>query len=199
MKHIILTFMKTRHKNINKYKFMKTCVNKCRKLIFGDYCYVKSQRITQAVPFSLEEINKAIHTIKPGKASTETLKTSINYKALALVYSAAEYAAPVWLNSAYCSKIDVQLNSTMRIITGVVKTRWLLVLCNIHPPNITATAREWSKYTHNVKLPILKDTPMNCTLRLKSRKPVCLLVKDLIENQFNGRMTGESNFWSIFW
>lgn len=61
-------------------------------------------------------------------ASTETLRTST----LALAYSAADYAAPVWLNSAHCSKVDVQLNSTMRIIAGVVKTtsiQWFPVLC----------------------------------------------------------------------
>lgn len=113
-----------------------------------------------------------------------------------------KYAVPVWLNSAYCFKIDVQLNSTMRIIAGVVKTtptRWLPVLCNIHPPNIrhlTTTARECSKYTHNDKLPIHKDTPTNCTLRLKSRKPVCLTAKDLIENQFNGENDQRTN-WNI--
>jgi len=129
-------------------------------------------------------------------ASTETLRTS----ALALVYSAAEYAAPVWLNSAHCSKIDVQLNSTMRVITGVVKTtptEWLPVLCNIHPPHIrrlTATAREWSKYKCNEKLPINKDIPTNHILRLKSRKPVCLTAKDLIENKFNG-----DNDWRSKW
>ncbi|KAL4135432.1 hypothetical protein QTP88_007041 [Uroleucon formosanum] len=129
-------------------------------------------------------------------ASTETLRTS----ALALVYSAAEYAAPVWLNSAHCSKIDVQLNSTMRVITSVVKTtptQWLPVLCNIHPPHIrrfTATTREWSKYKCNEKLPINKDIPTNRTSRLKSRKPVCLIAKDLIENKFNG-----DNDWRSKW
>lgn len=39
------------------------------------------------------------------------LKTS----ALVLVYSAAEYASPVWLNSSHYSKIDVQLNHSMRM------------------------------------------------------------------------------------
>jgi len=38
-------------------------------------------------------------------AAMPTLRTS----ALVLVYSATEYASPVWLNSWNCSKIDVQL------------------------------------------------------------------------------------------
>jgi hypothetical protein len=43
---------------------------------------------------------------------TETLHTA----ALAIVYSTAEYCAPVWLNSVHISKIDFQLNNAMRII-----------------------------------------------------------------------------------
>jgi len=58
---------------------------------------------------------------------------------------------------------------------------------------LTATAREWSKYTYNDKLPIHKNTPMNCTLRLKSKKPVYLTAKDLIENQFNGENDWRTN------
>jgi len=45
-------------------------------------------------------------------ASANTLRSS----ALALCYSAAEYCAPVWSRSAHTSQVDVQLNSTMRLI-----------------------------------------------------------------------------------
>jgi hypothetical protein len=54
-------------------------------------------------------------------AGTETLRTA----ALAIVYSTAEYCAPVWLNSVHNSKIDVQLNNAMRIISGCVKSTQL--------------------------------------------------------------------------
>jgi len=47
-------------------------------------------------------------------ASANTLRSS----ALALCYSAAEYCAPVWSRSAHTSQVDVQLNSTMRLISG---------------------------------------------------------------------------------
>jgi hypothetical protein len=53
-------------------------------------------------------------------AGTETLRTA----ALAIVYSTAEYCAPVWLNSVHISKIDVQLNNAMRIISGCVKSQY---------------------------------------------------------------------------
>jgi len=45
--------------------------------------------------------------------STNTLQSS----ALALCYSAAEYCAPVWSRSAHTSQVDVQSNSTMRLIS----------------------------------------------------------------------------------
>ena len=45
-------------------------------------------------------------------AYTSTLRTG----ALALVYSAAEYASPVWSRSAHTGKLDVGLYDSMRII-----------------------------------------------------------------------------------
>ncbi|XP_030759165.1 uncharacterized protein LOC115884649 [Sitophilus oryzae] len=60
-------------------------------------------------------------------ASNSTLRSS----ALGLVYSDAEYCAPVWLNSPHFHKIDAQTNNTMRMIAGVIKstpTQWLPVL-----------------------------------------------------------------------
>ena len=51
-------------------------------------------------------------------ASANTLWSS----ALALCYSAAEYCAPVWSRSAHTSRVDVQLNSTMRLISGTLRS-----------------------------------------------------------------------------
>lgn len=63
-------------------------------------------------------------------ATAKTLRSA----ALGLVYSAAEYCAPVWLNSAHTNKIDCQLNASMRIISGTISstpTRFLPVLSSI--------------------------------------------------------------------
>lgn len=50
-----------------------------------------------------------------------------------LLYSITEYYAPVWVRSAhYNKKFDVQLNHTMRIISGTVKSTQP-VLANIAP------------------------------------------------------------------
>jgi hypothetical protein len=61
------------------------------------------------------------------RASAETLRTV----SLVIVYSTAEYCAPMWLNNVHFSKIYVQLNNTMRQISGTTKStqfQWLLVL-----------------------------------------------------------------------
>jgi len=72
-------------------------------------------------------------------ASANTLRSS----ALALCYSAAEYCAPVWSRSAHTCQVDVQLNSTMRLISGTLRSTplpWLPVLCNIEPPALRRKA-----------------------------------------------------------
>lgn len=73
-------------------------------------------------------ISKLAGTIWGCKANT--LHTS----ALALVYSAIEYCASVWTRSTLSKTIEKQLNHTMRIISGIVKstqTQWLSVLAYI--------------------------------------------------------------------
>ena len=72
-------------------------------------------------------------------ASANTLRTS----ALALCYSVAEYCCPVWSRSSHIRKVDSQLNSTMRQITGCLRpteTQWLPVLANIAPPDLRRKA-----------------------------------------------------------
>ena len=76
-------------------------------------------------------------------AYTSTLRTG----ALALVYSAAEYASPVWCRSAHVGKLDVSLNDTMRIITGCMRPTervFLPVLAGITPPDIRRESRVMS-------------------------------------------------------
>ena len=73
-------------------------------------------------------------------AHTSTLRTG----ALALVYSAAEYASPVWCRSTHTKKLDVALNDSMRIISGCMRpteTTFLPVLAGITPPDIRREAR----------------------------------------------------------
>ena len=104
-------------------------------------------------------------------SNARTLRTS----SLALVYSAAEYCAPVWMRSAHVRKLDVQLKETMRIITGTLRptpTPWLPVLAHIDPPDHRRqrAAQEMSQtVAKNPSLPIHRYITQK--RRLKSRNP----------------------------
>lgn len=68
-------------------------------------------------------------------AQPSTLLTS----SMALCLSAAEYAAPVWRNSAHTGQVDVSINETMKIITGCLKPtplEKLYPIAGIAPPQI---------------------------------------------------------------
>jgi len=68
-------------------------------------------------------------------ADAKTLRIA----ALGLVYNTVEYGSQVWCNSSHVKKIDTQLNSVMRIISGTIKStplQWLPVLANIKPSHI---------------------------------------------------------------
>jgi hypothetical protein len=107
-------------------------------------------------------------------ASAQTLKTS----ALALCYSTAEYCAPVWSRSSHTKLIDVQLNTSMRTISGTLRPTplpWLPVLSNIAPPHLRreeATAKLLAKIRANDSLPLYSDLQSHPSARLASRRPV---------------------------
>ena len=68
-------------------------------------------------------------------ANTSTIRTT----ALALCYSVAEYAAPVWARSSHGQKLNTELNSTCRAVTGCLKptnVEDLYLLDGIVPPDI---------------------------------------------------------------
>ena len=65
-------------------------------------------------------------------AGAKTLRTA----ALSLVYSTAEYCAPVWCCSAHTRLVDSVLNDALRIVTGCLRptpTDYLPVLAGIQP------------------------------------------------------------------
>ena len=74
-------------------------------------------------------------SVSTWSANAKTLRTA----ALAIVYSSAEHATPIWSGNSHTKKLDVSLNDTMRIITGCVKptpTHLLPVLSGIAPVNL---------------------------------------------------------------
>ena len=68
-------------------------------------------------------------------AGAKTLRVAT----LSLVYSAAEYCAPVWCRSAHTRLIDSVLNDALRIVTGclrLIPTDRLPVLSGIQPAEL---------------------------------------------------------------
>jgi hypothetical protein len=112
------------------------------------------------------------------------LRTSV----LGLVYPTAEYCASVWLNSAHTNKIDVQLNESMRLITGTIQSTplyWLPTLSNIAPAHLRRQQillREYRKIMRNTELPIHAD--ININLPSKSRHSPLLDSQSMNANNF---------------
>ena len=131
-------------------------------------------------------------------ANAKVLRTS----ALSLVYSSAEYCAPVWLNSTHVRNVDVQLNRVMRTISGTLiptPLPWLPVLCNIAPPEARrkeALLREFNKIVSAPDLPIFQDL-QQVGNRLKSRKPPLQLASQLVADNFAPKSEWARN-WEDF-
>lgn len=102
----------------------------------------------------------------------------------------------------YKKKIDPQLNSAMRIVSGTLKstpTQWLPVLTNMLPPplrrkeallRITTKA---DKTKTSLLYQMLRNTP---NLGLKSRKPPWSTAKELALSNFEGTIKWRENWTS---
>jgi Reverse transcriptase (RNA-dependent DNA polymerase) len=107
-------------------------------------------------------------------ANANTLRSS----ALALCYSVGEYCAPVWARSAHTNLVDVQLNSTMRLISGTLRPTplpWLPVLANIEPPALrheAAVDKLLTKTTSHETWGLHGDITNPPALRLSFRHPL---------------------------
>ena len=120
--------------------------------------------------------------------------------ALALCYSAAEYCAPVWSRSAHTSRADVQLNSTMRLISGTLRSTplpWLPVLptLNRQPYEGRQADKLVEKIVKHDSWPIQPDILSPPLLRLTSRKPLWLDLQPV--DKVDGGKTGSRLRWSI--
>lgn len=110
--------------------------------------------------------------------------------ALALIYTCAEYCCSSWLNSTHASKIDTELNKTMRLITGTVKStplEWLPAVSRIAPPDIrrqNALLKLYQKTIDNPNIPLHTDLTTDPIARLKSRNPPVVTASNLHSNGF---------------
>lgn len=110
---------------------------------------------------------------------------------LRLVYSAAEFYPPVWLNSLYTNRIDAQLHESMCTVSwdDLISSHTLAVCFLLFTtPEVrlkTALVQEYLKSIDNCQLPILSDVACLEQNRLKSRHPAIYVATVLIEDDFD--------------
>ena len=120
-------------------------------------------------------------------AGAKTLRTA----ALSLVYSTAEYCAPVWCRSAHTRLIDSVLNDALRIVTGCLRptpTDYLPVLAGIQPAELRrlgatlSLAYRGSLDPDHILYELLAGSPDGHRERLKSRRPFVPAARKLLQD-----------------
>ena len=111
--------------------------------------------------------------------------------ALSLVYSTAEYCAPVWCRSAHTRLIDSVLNDVLRIITRCLRltlTDHLPVLSGIQPAELRrmgatlSLAHRGSLYPDHILYGLLSASLDTRQARLRSRRPFVPGARNLLDN-----------------
>ena len=116
---------------------------------------------------------------------------TLHIAAPSLVYSTAEYCAPVWSRSAHTRLIDSVLNDALRIVTGCLRptpTDHLPVLSGIQPAELRRLGATLS-LDHRGSLDpdyilygLLSGSSDTCQVRLRSRRPFVPAARNLLDN-----------------
>ena len=110
---------------------------------------------------------------------------------LSLVYSAAEYCAPVWCRSAHTRLIDSVLNDALRIVTGCLRltpTDHLPILSGIQSAELRqlgathSLAHRGCLDLNHIFYGLLSDSSDTRQVRLRSRRPFVPAAWNLLDN-----------------
>ena len=110
---------------------------------------------------------------------------------LSLVYSTAEYCAPVWCRSVHTRLIDSVLNDALRIVTGCLRptpTDHLPVLSGIQPAELyrlgatLSLAHRGSLNPDHYLYGLLSGSSDTRQVRLRFRRPFVPAVQNLLDN-----------------
>ena len=110
---------------------------------------------------------------------------------LSLVYSKAEYCAPVWCCNAHTRLIDSVLNDALRIVTGCLRltpTDHLPILSGIQPAEprrmgaTLSLAYRGSLDPDHILHGLLSGSSDTCQVRLRSRCPFVPGAQNLLDN-----------------
>ena len=124
---------------------------------------------------------------------------------LSLVYSAAEYCAPVWCRSAHTCLIDSVLNDALRIVTGCLRptpTDHLPVFSGIHPAELRrmgatlSLAYRGSLGPDYILYGLLGGSSDTRRVRLGFRRPFVPNARNLLDNL--ARLGIRASEWTNF-
>ena len=110
---------------------------------------------------------------------------------LSLVYSTAEYYAPVWCRNAHACLINSVLNDALRIVTGCLRptpTDHLPVLSGIQPAELRrmgatlSLAHRGSLDPDHILYGLLSESLDTRQVRLRSRRPFVPGARNLLDN-----------------
>ena len=110
---------------------------------------------------------------------------------LPLIYSTAEYCAPVWCRSAHTRLIDSVLNDALRIVTGCLRptpTDHLPLLSSIQPAEFRrmgatlSLVHRGSLDPDHILYGILSGSSDTRQVRLRSRRPFVSAARNLFNN-----------------
>ena len=110
---------------------------------------------------------------------------------LSLVYSTAEYCAPVWCCSAYTRLIDSVLNDALRIVTGCLRptpTDHLPILSGIQPAELRrlgatlSLAHRGSLDPDHILHGFVSGSSDTRQVRQRSRRPFVPAARNLLDN-----------------
>ena len=116
---------------------------------------------------------------------------TLHIATLSLVYSAAEYCAPVWYRSAHTRLIDNVLNDALRIVTGCLRltpTDHLPVLSGIQPAELRrlgatlSLAHRGSLDSDHILYGLLSGSSDTRQVRLRSRRPFVPGARNRLDN-----------------
>ena len=111
--------------------------------------------------------------------------------ALSLVYSTAEYCAPVWCRSAYTRLIDSGLNDALHIVTICLRpapTDHLSILSGIQPAELRrmgatlSLAHRGSLDSDHILYGLFSGSSDTRQVRLRSRHPFVPAARNLLDN-----------------
>ena len=152
-----------------------------RSLTFGHHLVALRKKLSSRVTLLRRLVGSG------WSAGAKTLRIAI----LSLVYSAAEYCAPVWCRSAHTRLIDSVLNDALCIVTGCLRptpTDHLPILSGIQPAELRrmgatlSLAHRESPDPDHILYGLLSRFSYTRQVRLKSRRSFVPVARNLFDS-----------------